>query len=273
MEDGDVYVFGEEARGAAAVGAATNPNLKITSEILNRVAVMVDQYHSEGKAVVAQDVIAFILQHYNFLVHRRTVGRIMNRMGLTWTAIKTARRTYSAYRVKAIRDYLKVAKYNTMFPHFLQSWVNAEGNGISSHILLLPSACTKDQIAISVIKITKTVKITFSFQDKMMDIQMVMALMQLEENHAKFTSFMSIFVQVKDKLNGKPKTSEMSLKLPFEVEKEPLSIQITYYLKGQEYSSGVLINHVLYILTNDFITKRHFKVKTEIGGGDLFGFN
>ena len=141
-------------------------------------------------------------------------------------------------------------------------------------MLLLPSACTKDQITIAVIEGSKNAKIAFTLPDQMMDAQMVMAPRQLDPNHAKVTSFTSMFEEVKEKLNGKPKISEMDLKLPFEVEKEPLSIEINYYLKNQELSNqGVLINHVLYILTIDFIARKQFKVKTEIGGGGLFGFN
>ena len=175
--------------------------------------------------------------------------------------------------IEDLENELKVADDDTMFPHFSQNWVNAEGNDISSHMLLLPSACTKDQIAISVIEGTKNVKITFTFPDKMMDIQMVQAPGRLETDHAKVSSFMSMFAQLKDKLNGKPKTSEMDLKLPFEVQKEPLSIEINYYLKDQHLTNGVLMNHVMYILTIDFLAKRQFKVKTEIGGGGLFVFN
>ena len=53
----------------------------------------------------------------------------------------------------------------------------------------------------------------------------------MDVNHVKATSFMSIFEEVKEKLNGEPKISEMDLKLPFEIEKDSLSIEINYYLK------------------------------------------
>ena len=107
MENGDVYVFGQElGRGGSAIGAKASPNLNITSDIINNVARTVDQSYSEGKAVVARDVILFILKVYNFLVHRKNVGRMMGRMGLSWLPIRTARRTYSVYRTKAIRDFL-----------------------------------------------------------------------------------------------------------------------------------------------------------------------
>ena len=36
----------------------------------------------------------------------------MGRMGLSWLPIRTARRTYSAYRIKAIRDFLIILDQN-----------------------------------------------------------------------------------------------------------------------------------------------------------------
>ena len=111
-------------------------------------------------------------------------------------------------------------------------------------------------------QITKNAKVAFTFADKIMNAEMVMAPRQLDENHAKVTSVMSMFEEVKEKLNGKPKISEIDLKLPFGVEKEPLSIEINCYLKNQELSNqGVLINHVIYILTIDFIARKQFKIK------------
>ena len=111
-----------------------------------------------------------------------------------------------------------------MFPHFSKEWVNSEGKKISSHMIFLPSACTQDQITISVQEGRKNVKITFAIPNIMMTKEMVVAPSGLDEIHVKVTSFISMFEQVKEKLDGKLKTAEMNLALPFEVEKEPLEI-------------------------------------------------
>ena len=39
----------------------------------------------------------------------------------------------------------------------------------------------------------------------------------LEASHAKVTAFKSLFVEMKEKLNGKPKTGQMDLPFHFEV--------------------------------------------------------
>ena len=102
---------------------------------------------------------------------------------------------------------------NIMFPHFSKEWVNLEGNKISSYMLLLSSAYTKDEITISVQKGPKKVNITFAFPNLIMTKEMAMAPSGLYESHANVTSFISMFEQVKEKLYGKQKTTEMNLAL------------------------------------------------------------
>ena len=73
-----------------------------------------------------------------------------------------------------------------------------------------------------------------------------MTLSGLDEIHAKVTSFISMFKHVKEKLDGKPKTAEMNLVLLFKLEKEPLEIEINYYLKNSETNhAGIVIDRVI----------------------------
>ena len=74
-------------------------------------------------------------------------------------------------------------------------------------------------------------------------------------------------------MGGKSKIAEIHIALTFEVKKEQVEIEITYYLKNTKTNNaGIVINHVVYMLTISFIVRKQYKSKTEITGGVLFGF-
>ena len=58
---------------------------------------MVDETYSSRKAVVAKYVITFLIEHYGLIVSRSSVGRMIKMMGLSWTPIQKAKRTYNSY--------------------------------------------------------------------------------------------------------------------------------------------------------------------------------
>merc|ERR1719499_1975735 len=50
FDDGNVFVFGGEKRGSAAVGAKESERTKLTRKIMNEITTFIDDTHSTGKA-------------------------------------------------------------------------------------------------------------------------------------------------------------------------------------------------------------------------------
>ena len=57
--------------------------------------------------------------------------------------------------INDLEEQLSLDNNEVTFLHLSKEWVKSDGNKISSHMCLLPSACTKDQIKISVQEGTK----------------------------------------------------------------------------------------------------------------------
>ena len=107
-------MFGGEVRGQGAEGSKISSNQKVKATILMHVATTVYEVHSSGKAVVAKDVINFLIEHYALIVSRTTVGRMMKTMVPSWTPIQKEKRTYVSYRQQSIRNNLiELDKYVT----------------------------------------------------------------------------------------------------------------------------------------------------------------
>jgi len=106
LDDGELFVFGGELRGSAATDAKQKENTKMTEGILVDITKFVDDCHSIGKAVVARDIRAMLFEKHGMNVHRTTVGRAVKKLGLSYSPIGRAKRTYASYRVQAIKDYL-----------------------------------------------------------------------------------------------------------------------------------------------------------------------
>ena len=81
-------------------------NAKVTAEMFKELAKIVDATHSTGKVIVSKMVISHFIDNFGVLIHQTTVGRMMNRLGLKWGTIKPEVRTYAAYRLRSVRDYL-----------------------------------------------------------------------------------------------------------------------------------------------------------------------
>ena len=65
-----------------------------------------DYTHSLEKAVVARDVVVYVFDKHQMTIDRRTAGRALKKMGLTWTPIQTEICTYSSYCQQEIKNYL-----------------------------------------------------------------------------------------------------------------------------------------------------------------------
>ena len=80
---------------------------QLTHEIFQSIAKFVDSSHSRGRSVTARKVRAHIYEKFGGLeVHRTTMIRALKRMGLTWSPIAKAKRTFASYRTKEIKKYL-----------------------------------------------------------------------------------------------------------------------------------------------------------------------
>ena len=64
MEDGDVLVYRGGIRGLGSSNSKVSPHTKVTGEMLKGIAKLVDEQHSKGKAIVARDIVAYLLENY-----------------------------------------------------------------------------------------------------------------------------------------------------------------------------------------------------------------
>ena len=107
IENGEVHVQICNKRGGAAEGAKKAPNTKLTKEVLLAIAKFVDLTHSEGEAVTSRKIRAHVYTEFGGLeLHKSTVLRGMKRLGLNWSPIGRAKRTFASYRVHEIKKYL-----------------------------------------------------------------------------------------------------------------------------------------------------------------------
>ena len=106
FEDGDVWIFGQmDSRGMGADGVERNHQTKVDKEQVKDVAKYINGKHSKGESVVARHIIALLLDMYGRHIHRRTVGRLVVKLGLTWSGIKPVKKTFAAHRKKVIQDF------------------------------------------------------------------------------------------------------------------------------------------------------------------------
>ena len=69
FDNGDVLVFGGEARGSAAPTAKEKDNTKLTKEVLVDITKFIDDCHAIGKGVVARDIWAMLFEKHQLRVH------------------------------------------------------------------------------------------------------------------------------------------------------------------------------------------------------------
>ena len=107
LEDGDLYVYGHSKRGLGAPDAKENQFTKLRRQHLLSIAKLTDDIHSEGETVTSRKVRAHLFEKFEGLqVHKSTVTRTMKKLGLSWSPIGRAKRTYASYRINEIKKYL-----------------------------------------------------------------------------------------------------------------------------------------------------------------------
>lgn len=105
LEEGDIDVIETNKRGFG-VGSSSCNNIKITTDVYNSISSFVYSMHATGKTVTARKILKHLQDEHNIKVHRRTIGRILQRLGLTWAPIKAKPRTFAAHRHENLRNFL-----------------------------------------------------------------------------------------------------------------------------------------------------------------------
>ena len=116
----------------------------MTEPILRDIVSFVDDTHAKCKAVVARDIVAHVFDNHQMNIDRRTAGRELSKLGLTWAPIRTAKRTYASYRKQAVKDYLigldgyirdmNKGKSNNIFIFTDESYININHGYKSSYL-------------------------------------------------------------------------------------------------------------------------------------------
>ena len=97
FESGVVVVIDPQARGTALLRAAVHPNQKISKEMVKGIATFIDERHSEGRGVVANNIVAYIYKQFNLTIHRTTASRIVRKMGLSWAHMKVTKNSFASH--------------------------------------------------------------------------------------------------------------------------------------------------------------------------------
>ena len=101
-----VVVIELQDRGLAATESKPSPRQKVTTEMMVGIASLVDERHSQGKGVVARNIVAYLYDQFNLLIHRTTAGRMISKLGLSWAPMKAYKSTFASHRKKQIRDFI-----------------------------------------------------------------------------------------------------------------------------------------------------------------------
>ena len=101
-----VIVIDPQCRGGAAEGAKKSKNVKVSGEMMVGIANLIDQRHSEGEGVVANNIDAYLYNSYGLRIHRTHANQLVKKLGLTWAPIKCVESTFASHRNKYIRDFL-----------------------------------------------------------------------------------------------------------------------------------------------------------------------
>ena len=102
-----VISFKEERnRGGAAEGKKIPVHQKVMPAMMQALAAFIDETHCRGSSVTARKVNAFFLTKFSLNLHRRTIGRKLDEMGLQWAPTKPLKRTIASYRREAVHNFL-----------------------------------------------------------------------------------------------------------------------------------------------------------------------
>ena len=140
-----------ESGGMGADGIDSNHQTKVDIEQVEEIAKCIDGKHSKGESVVARHIIFLLLDMYGIHIHRWTVGRLVAKLGLTWSRIRPVQKTFAAHRKKVLREYLitfdeykqKMREDDCEYIYVFtdESYVNT-GNGMTKSYI--PSDIDKD---------------------------------------------------------------------------------------------------------------------------------
>ena len=106
LDTGDAMVFEPNPRGQGVERAKVSGNRKISNTMLCSFAVLANTMHIEGKGVVARHICIHLLDGYEILIHRRTAGRMIHQLGLTWASINPKQKTFALYYKVVMQNFL-----------------------------------------------------------------------------------------------------------------------------------------------------------------------
>ena len=111
--------------------------------MIKGIADYVDERHSEGKGVVANNIVAYLFDEFNVKIHRTYASKLVKKIGLSWTNINTIQNTFASHRKVVIRDFLVkldeiVKSINNGDDHILvftdESYVNTNHGARKSYL-------------------------------------------------------------------------------------------------------------------------------------------
>ena len=79
---------------------------KVDAEVLKDIATFVDDAHKDGESATNHKIRSYLEDKHGLTVSRRTVQRCLKRLGLAWKRGKPKKKTLTAYRKQAVKDYL-----------------------------------------------------------------------------------------------------------------------------------------------------------------------
>jgi transposase/ribosomal protein L30E len=103
-EDGHIIYRDGEKRGRGSKNHT--PKLMISGRQLLSIATYVDSQHSVGKSVTNKKLRVWLKKKHGVKVSKRTMGRYIQKLGLSYRPVKPRKRTLQKYRLTVIRDYL-----------------------------------------------------------------------------------------------------------------------------------------------------------------------
>ena len=79
LESGVVVVIESASRGQGSKTAKLSSNQKVSKEMIKGIADYVDERHSEGKGVVANNIVAYLFDEFNVKIHRTNASKIVKK--------------------------------------------------------------------------------------------------------------------------------------------------------------------------------------------------
>ena len=95
-----------ESQQSLVSSICSNHQSILNEEIIQTIVDEVDRQHSNGKTLTNLLLRNFILQKYEITICKKTMGKYMKRLGLTWQPVKPKKRNVGAYRMDLLRDFI-----------------------------------------------------------------------------------------------------------------------------------------------------------------------